>query len=239
MSVSGAPTGITVAVGAEANRAQALAATLANALDLSVTLVHVELTTSAADDDHTPQETLAAAIAQQVPHDHLLIIESEHADRWRSRHSVAEHLIDAHQSATIALGPASHPTIGAGPIVVALDGSARARKALSSAVRLGAAIDRGLVLLGVVPEALGGAPSAMPAAIAALEKDAASIDAPVVVIESNDPVSALVAVCGDRQASFIALASGGDRQSARTTMSRTAAGLIAEAPCPVFVVQSA
>lgn len=230
--------GITVAVGAEANRARALAATLATAFGIEVTIVHVE-PTAAAGDDHTPQETLAAEIAKQVPADHLLIIESEHADRWRSRHSVAEHLIDAHQSATIALGPASLPTVGAGPIVVALDGSARAREALSSAVRLGAAIDRRLVLLGVVPEALGGALSGKSAAIEALERDAASIDATVAVTESNDPVTALVAMCGDHHASFIALASGGNRESVRTTMSRTAAGLIAEAPCPVFIVRSA
>ncbi len=232
-------TGITVAVGSDARRAQQLASTLATAYGLSVTVVHVELD-AAATPDHTSEEALAAAIVERVPSHDLLIIESEHADRWRSRHSVAEHLIDAHRNATVAMGPSSVPELSDGPVVVALDGSISARASLAAAQRLAIAIDRPLVLARVIPEHLhAAAPTERESITAALEQEAAAINASAAVVESNDPVSALVQLCAEHQAAFIALASSGDRETERSTMSRTAAGLIAEAPCPVFVTRSA
>ena len=233
------PTGITVAVGSDARRAQGLAATLATAYDVAVTTVHVELDAPAGP-AQTSEEALAVAIAERVPDHDLLIIESEHADRWRSRHSVAEHLIDAHRNATVVLGPSSVPELSDGPVVVALDGSVSAQAGLAAAQRLAIAVDRALVLARVIPEHLHAAVSNERESITvALEREAATINASAAVIESNDPVSALVQLCTEHRAAFIALASSGDRETERSTMSRTAAGLIAEAPCPVFVTRSA
>jgi nucleotide-binding universal stress UspA family protein len=221
-----------------------LATTLAEAFDVQVSTVHIDGSTETVETagDATPEEVLAAAICRDLPADGLLVIESEHADRWRSRHSVAEHTIDAFPGSAVAIGPAAGATLAAGPVIVALDGSPAAELSLATAVRFGEAIDRELSLVRVIgaplhPEATSSEASE---ARAYLEMVAATlpIAATTVVVESNDPVSSIVATASDQNASLVALASRGDRSTARGSMSRTAAGVIAEAPCPVLVIGS-
>lgn len=231
--------GVTIAEDNESKETQALAAMLADAFDVVVKTVHVDADPVAGPRE-TPHEALAGAIAARVPADHILVIGSANADRWRSRHSVAEHLIDAHQSTTAVVGPRARTNID-GPIIIALDGSANAQAALIPAAQLAAAIGQPIVLTRVIPEGLHeSSEMKVTEATAALETSAGLLEpeAKVVVVASNDPVSALVQVSSERQASFLALASMGDREIARTTMGRTAAGLVAEAPCPVYIVRS-
>ena len=227
------PTGITVAEGTDAARAHELAAVLAGVLDLPVSTVHLDTAREYPNpplDDPAPAVTLAAAISAAVGNEQLLVVESAHADRWRSRNSVTEHLIDAHSGVVAAIGPASRASIATGPIVVALDGSERAQAGLAVAEHLAVLVGRPLVLATVLAEADAELQRTTEAQLQALDGAAA-----VAVEISNDPVSALVSVCQRSDASLIALASSGDRKTPRTSMSRTTAGLIAEAPCPVVV----
>lgn len=237
MTETDTPAGITVAAATDAGRSEQLATTLAAAYDITSTLLHLDSTPVAAE-GQTDEEALAAAIADRIPAAHLLVVESEHADRWRSRHSVAEHLIDAHAHSTVALGPAGSPDVADGPIVVALDGSAGARSSLGPAKRLADAVGRRLLLTTVVPEPLDAEPPHAEAE-AWLQADAEAIGAEAAVIASNDPVTALVSLAASQQAAFIVLASAGGRETKRSSMSRTAAGLIAEASCPVLVTRAA
>lgn len=245
MSEAQTPSGITVAEGKSVDRANHLAATLSAAYGVEVSHVHIDTVPPATD--RTPEEALALAIAAAVPDDHVLVIESERADRWRSRHSVAEHVIDAHTNMTVAIGPATvEGPLRSGPMIVALDGSPTADSALPAARDLADAVERTLLLVRVIPAPLhpeltdSTTVSPRKAATSQLSASASrfGLDADIVVLESNDPVSALVEVGEEREASFIALSSSGDRESARTTMSRTAAGLIAEAGSPVFIAHS-
>lgn len=217
-----------------AARAKDLAERLAVLFSVPVSAIHLDTNDSANPSDPTPAATLAAAISEQVDHHHLLVIESAHADRWRSRNSVAEHLIDLHPNTTVAIGPTSHPGFAEGPIVVALDGSDRALTGLAAAQQLGEALDRPLLLARVVAES-----DADQSDAAEQELRGCSPGASVVVPISNDPISALVSVCADSNAALVVLASSGDRETKRSSMSRTTAGLIAEARCPVVVVPPA
>ncbi len=238
------PSAVIVAVGASAAKGNALGSTLAKAFDVGVSSVHVDGAIEAVEptDGMTPEETLAAAICRDLPADGLLVIESEHADRWRSRHSIAEHTIDAFPGAAVAIGPAAGADLADGPVVVALDGSEAAELSLAGAARFGDALGRALLLVRIVDAPLRPEPDRTDQVAAAAYLDAVAsrlaVLADTLVIESNDPVSAIVATATDRGASLVALASRGDRSTARGSMSRTAAGVIAEAACPVLVIGS-
>ncbi len=235
---------VIVAVGASAEKGIALGSTLAEAFGVEVSSVHVDGAAETVEpaEGMTPEETLAAAICRDLPADGLLVIESEHADRWRSRHSIAEHTIDAFPGAAVAIGPGAGPDLSDGPVVVALDGSDAAEGSLASAVRFGDALGRTLLLVRIVEAPLRPESDRTDQIAAAAYLDAVAstlaVAADTFVIESNDPVSAIVAVATDRGASLVALASRGDRSTARGSMSRTAAGVIAEAACPVLVIGS-
>ena len=233
-----------VAVGVSADKGRALGSTLAEAFDVEVSSVHVDGATEAVEpaDGMTPEETLAAAICRDLPSDGLLVIESEHADRWRSRHSIAEHTIDAFPGAAVAIGPGAGADLADGPVVVALDGSEAAELSLAGAVLFGRALQRALLLVRIVEAPLHPDADRGDQTVAADYLDAVASTlagtADTLVVASNDPVSALVAAAADRDASLVALASRGDRSTARGSMSRTAAGVIAEATCPVLVIGS-
>ena len=58
------------------------------------------------------------------------------------------------------------------------------------------------------------------------------------VVTSNDPVSAIAALADEQAAALVVLSSRGDRSTQRSSMSRTAAGVIAEVACPVMVINA-
>ena len=221
-----------------------LAAVLAAAFGVESRSVHADPPDEGGAPDRTPEESLAAAIADQLPAGSILVIESEHADRWRSRHSVAEHTIDAFAGPSVAIGPHADVGFADGPIIVALDGSPSAEISLAAAMRFATALNRPVELVRVVAEPLHPeqVDDQSPEAGAYLEQVAAqtagvgSVQLDTAVVASNDPVTALVSRATARNACVLALASRGDRATARSSMSRTAAGLIAEARCPVLVV---
>jgi nucleotide-binding universal stress UspA family protein len=245
--IDAAPSAVVVAVGTSAERGQALGDHLASAFGVERSSVHIENSASspAADsEDLTPEERLAAAICDDIPNDALLVIESEHADRWRSRHSVAEHLIDAFAGAAIAVGPHASAVVAAGPVLVALDGSDSAEGSLATAIRFAETLGRPLEFVRVVEEPLHPDPKdSLEASAEAYLQDVSartaggdgSLGHTTTVVTSNDPVSALAALADERGAALVVLNSRGDRSTQRSSMSRTAAGLIAELGCPVMV----
>lgn len=232
------PTGVIVAVGASADRAQPFATTLAERLSLPVSSVHVDTSTSPV----ATEDELAGAIAMRVAVDQVLVVESNNADPWRSRHSIAEHLVDAFAGTTIGLGPKARSDVSGGPIVVALDGSAAAESALPFASWLASRLECGLLLVRIVPDHLHGDERVERADAGNYLDTLSSAIAGNVTIDvgvSNDPVQAIVTMAAAADATLVALASRGDRQHARTSMSRTAAGVIGRAGCPVVVVAAA
>lgn len=245
------PSAVVVAVGTSAERGHAVGDLFARAFGVELRSVHIDDagTEQRNDSDRTmtPEEHLAAAICVRIPSDALLVIESEHADRWRSRHSVAEHTIDAFPGSTVAVGPHAPVELPKGPIYVALDGSPVAETSLAVAAQFAKALGRELSLVQVVEEPLHPDPVTAPEASAQAylgaiaDRMAGEFDTPGVhhrVITSNDPVSAIVALAEEQAAALIVLSSRGDRSTQRSSMSRTASGVIAELSCPVVVINA-
>ncbi len=247
-----APSAVVVAVGTSAERGKTLGDHFASAFGVESRSVHIDDSTSsstraegsASDADLSPEERLAVTICDGIPPDALLVIESEHADRWRGRHSVAEHLIDAFSGPAIAVGPHASAAVPDGPILVALDGSESAEGSLATAARFATALGRQLEFVRVVGEPLHPDPNGSLEASAAAylhgltERTASQfgdLGAKTTVLTSNDPVSAITALADERAAALVVLNSRGDRSTKRSSMSRTAAGLIADVGCPVMV----
>jgi nucleotide-binding universal stress UspA family protein len=242
------PSAVVVAVGSSAERGNALGDHLAAAFSVELRSVHID-DASPSQETHgtelTPEEQLAAAICDRIPDDALLVIESEHADRWRGRHSVAEHTIDAFPGSAIAVGPHASGELPPGPIYVALDGSAAAETSLAVAARFANTLGRKLGFVQVVEEPLHPDPTGavkasaeayLRAITARVEQDFDVRGTSHEVVTSNDPVSAIAALAQEQAAALVVLSSRGDRSTQRSSMSRTAAGVIAEVACPVMVI---
>lgn len=244
------PSAVVVAVGTSAERGHALGNHFAKAFGVELRSVHIDDTSSPQGGDDaglTPEEHLAAAICDRIPSDALLVIESEHADRWRGRHSVAEHTIDAFTGSAIAVGPHASGEIPTGPIYVALDGSAAAETSLATAAQFAKALGRQLGFVQVVEEPLHPDPTGTREASAEaylrgitvrVGEDFGVQGSVHRVVTSNDPVSAIAALADEQAAALVVLSSRGDRSTQRSSMSRTAAGVIAEVACPVMVINA-
>ncbi len=207
----------------------ALGSRLGDALGLPVSTVHV----GGESDD------LAQAIVAVCQPGSLIAMHSEHVNRWSGRRSTAEHIIDAWGGITAVAGPAvDEVDVGAGPILVPLDGSLDAERALDAAQILSDALGCGVALARVVPQPIGpdgstthhDADAYLQAIGTRYTLHSAS------VVPSNDPVVALAAEAERLDSPLIVLASRGDRSSQRASLSRTCSGLIAESRRPVAVV---
>ena len=211
----------------------AVARWLADALELPDRVLHLD---EPADD---PDE-LADHIADRLPTDALLVMESHHADRWASRASVTEHVLDAFGGPAVVAGPGTE-TPHRGPIVVALDGSPEANQAIGPAITLARAVGGDVVLATIAPEPLDASPD-LASADQLLAETAANLPSDVggrgQSRASNDPVGALAEIASDVEAALLVLVSKGDRTIARGSMSRTATGLVATAACPVVIVSA-
>lgn len=209
---------------------------VARRLGVAVRSVHVE---AGPEIDH---DEVSDAIAARLEPTSLLVVRSQHASRWSGKRSVAEHLVDRWGGLVLSLGPEGQWTSRAGPVVVAVNGSAGAERAVSPAGRLAAAFGVGLALAWVVAEDEGAGSEAGTTAeraesyLDSLAAEIAGGRATACVLRSNDHVGALAAEAERRSSPFIALASIGDRTVRRPTISRTSSGLMHEAGCPVLVV---
>ncbi len=193
-------------------------------------------------------EVVADAIVEAARSDRLLVLATNHASRWSGKYSVAEHVIDRRTGPTVLVGPRYQAQDRSGPIVVAADSSVDAERMAVHAMAMATAYSVGLQLTRVISRSEAAdeqtrteAADRLAAAVTSLATDQiGQADHPPVsgrLLVANDHVAALVSEATTRSSPFIAVASHGDRASARPTMSRTTTGLAAEATCPVLVIQ--
>lgn len=212
----------------------ALGHDLATRLGVALRWLHV---------DPVEEMDLAAAIAEQLATDSVLVIHSEHANRWSGKWSIAEHVIDEWGGLAIATGPRHISGWGPGPVLVGVDGSEPAERAVATAAKLADLLGVGLVVCRVVSAALESEVGAIASELERCWSSAApeGVDAEPVSIATpvgNDPISALVTEAEGRSCAAIVLSSLGDRTSQRASISRTCSGVIAGAIQPVVVVGS-
>jgi len=207
---------VVVAIGdpGEDDPSIALAGDLAAALDLPMRLLHVE-----AEPADVP-----AAIAEGLVSTSILVIHSEHANRWSGKWSVAEHVIDQWGGIVVAVGPGYARSSRSGSVLTAVDGSPSSLRVVEPARAIAAALQRQPQFCQVIP-----------AASAEVERQEPAIAGTAVVI-GNDPISALLSQAETNDCAMIVLAARGDRASTRSSISRTCAGVIAGAVQPVMVV---
>ncbi|MDH3683778.1 MAG: universal stress protein [Acidimicrobiia bacterium] len=208
-----------------AGEAQLLAEDVARRRDLPLRIVHIEAEPAALSTTE-----LAAAIVGELRPDSLVVMETDRASRWSGKYSVAEHVVDRWGGQSLVVGPACVSSGRTGPIVVPVNGSAGAERAIGPAAELAAAFEVEVVLIRV---ASGDAVGPARDYLAALTSSSGHRTH---LIEATDHVAALVAAADELASRFIVISSRGDRTVTRPTMSRTTSGLAAEAPCPVLIV---
>lgn len=220
----------------DADHGRELGAWLGSKLGLAVRMIHIDVDVAVGD--------LAEAIVARIPPSSLVAMHSEHVNRWGGKSSTAEHVIDQWAGLSVVAGPRVTSIGGTeGPILVALDGSPNAERALEAVDSLAVALGCGIVLARVVPEPLGGSPDEATAeanAYLCSVVDQRGYDhagaAHVRVLSSNDPIASLCSEAERLQSQLIVLASRGDRSTERSSLSRTCSGLIGEAVGPVVIV---
>ncbi|MEZ5377715.1 MAG: universal stress protein [Acidimicrobiales bacterium] len=247
---------IVVAIGSAAtdNPALAVGIEFARLTNLPLRLVHVACDGATIDadalDEHlqttapdvpvsivsTDADDVVGGIVGELTPRSLAILKSTNASRWSGKSSVAEHVLDAFPGLIAMVGPeVEGSTSFAGPVVIALDGSTEAERALPVARELATAVGQEIVATRVV--AVSASDDERRSAAAYLEATNATLPGSRPALpDSNDPISAILATATDEAAGLIVLSSHGDRASERATISRTSMGLVHSATVPVLLV---
>lgn len=259
-AVSGAPSTnqtpiageIAVAVGSASadNPAFTVATALACALEVPIRVIHVHAGSAMVDGSSLTDQlsTMAPGVAVSFENVEaaevvdglvgaldprsLAVLKSDNANRWSAQSSIAECVVDAFHGLVAIVGPALDAQSSfAGPVVVAVDGSNDAERALPIASALAGRL--GVAVVAVRAVAISAEASDADAAQSYLD----SLDGfEPVLVRSNDPISALTGVANERGASLLVLSSHGDRATKRATISRTSMGLVHDATMPVLLV---
>lgn len=250
---------IAVAIGSDSadNPAFTVAAALAAPLDVPIRVIHVHKASgsdeggSATVDGSSLIERLSAmapsvavsfesveaseivdGLVEALEARSLAVLKSDNANRWSAQSSIAECVVDAFHGLVAVVGPALARELSfAGPIVVAIDGSADAERALPVASALAGRL--GVAVVAARSVAISAEASEVEAAQSYL--DSVTGVEPLLV-RSNDPISALSGAANERGASLLVLSSHGDRATKRATISRTSMGLVHDATMPVLLV---
>lgn len=209
-----------------------LAEELARRAGLPLRSVHVE-----ADPSETTDQDLVRAISDRLDSGSILVVRTDHASRWSGKYSVAEHVIDRWGGPTVVVGPSGRWEGRTGPVLVAVNGSAGAERAIAPAQSLASLFSVGVLFATVIAD--DDDDSRRRTAQAYLDSLPAGPGHETCLLSANDHVAALVAEAEARSSPFIALASRGDRTVTRPTISRTSSGLANEASCPVLIVGDA
>lgn len=175
-------------------------------------------------------EDLPDAIVGRLEPGTMLVMHSERANRWSGEASVAEHVLDRWEGLTVLAGPDCRAA-GHGPILVPVDGSADAERAVPFARGLARSVGVDVELVRVVPT-----DDPTDEAERDLGRLAAAGGLATRVLAHNDPVRALCDRAADIGSAYLVLSSHGDRHTPRPTISRTSTGLVAEAGRPVVIV---
>lgn len=258
---------VPVVAGSLHDRIMPLAALLAEAWDLPIRLVHVSPSISSVDVDlesvlvgmrswyprfdirskHLYGDDPAKAIADHASPRTLVLMSTEHIDKWSFKDSVAEAVVERVGMPVLLVGP--HVTKDRlrerrldGEVVVGVDGSAAAEAGVGPAVALAKALGHRLWLVRVMPEPGDEEPTFHPEVGRYLQELAEKCDTEIgtrwEVIQGNDPVEVLEGFAARRDASFLVAATRGRASTERHSMASITAGLAAAAARPVLVVAS-
>ncbi len=166
----------------------------------------------------------------------LAVLKSTNANRWSGKASVAEHVLDAFSGLVAMIGPNVAAKFSLNhPILVALDGSPNAERALSVTRYLAGLTEQEVIMATVLSTSADDGERATATKYLDALGDTLDTSRSTLPI-SNDPISALTAVAVEAEASLIVLSSHGDRTSERPSISRTSMGLVHSAPVPVLLV---
>lgn len=195
-----------------------------------------ELVAAATD----PVEHLAACLA---PSD-LVVMATSGAD---DASSFAQALTQAWGGPVMMIGPHAGIDIAEGGVLVGVDGSALAERALPAALDLAAAMDREVWVVHVVPAAVtqhvadlrarGERVSENAYVRDVVERLDAGQSAAWEVVHAEDAASALVEFAADRHASWIVLATHGQSGVLRPAFGSVCMAVVRHATRPVVVVR--
>jgi len=243
-----------------------LASELAARWGVGVHIVHVRLPDDPVDNDRLEEirsafrarhpntevastlvagESVPEAFAPVVAPRALTVMRSEHAARGGSA-SVAEGIMRLAGGPCLIIGAdADHEHLDR-PVVIALDGSPTAERALDTAVAFAESIDQRLVLVQVVT-------SATSAHVAKLRSEGQRVSESGhlrsiadrladnghqvgwEVVHADDAVTGILGAVRSLGAGVITLGTHGDSGLARRMLGSTAMGLVAEGSCPVLM----
>ncbi len=238
------------------------ASALAEAWGVPLRLVHVSDSVSASDPHLTAVvdnlrhrrpglviesanvygDDVATALAEYIEPHAFVVMTTEHADEWRFKDSVAEAVVHHVGAPLLLLGPNASDVSLTGEIVVGVDGSYGAHGAVESAMRLAQAfgVRTRVWLVRIVPMPGPGETVHHPEISDYLQRLAEENDGPADVrweiIQSNNPVDALVDFARRRKASFIVAGARSRTDATRTSMGSVTMGLVhaaAQAVMPV------
>lgn len=193
---------------------------------------------------HLYGDNPAAAIADYVTSEMLVVMATDHIDAWKSDDSVAEDLIGRLGGPIVVVGPNVTKTElrerGAdGEVVVGLDGSAGAEAGVGPGAALAKSIGHALWLVRVVPEPVAGEPVHHPEVAARLQQLADEYNPDVMtrweVVQDDDPVAGIEGFASRRTVSFLVTATHAHRGDDGGARSVTGA-LAATAHHPLLVV---
>ena len=184
----------------------------------------------------------AVTIAQEVGVHMLPVLSTEHADGWSFKDSTAEALVEHVGVPVMLVGPEAKEPHPDGEIVVGLDGTATAEKALHVAAAFAKAVGQQLWMVRVVADPPPDGEELHPEIGLELQRLADGVDPAVEarweVIHSNDPVHTIEAFADRVGAGALVTATRGRTDETRTSMCSITMGLVATARRPVLVVHA-
>lgn len=244
-----------------------LANDLATRWGIGVHIVHVRLPDDPVDNDRLEKvrsafrsrhpntdvestlvagESVPEALAPVIAPRALTVMRSEHAARGGSA-SVAEGIVRVAGGPCLIIGPdADHEDLER-PVLVALDGSPTAERALDTAVAFAESIDQRLVLVQVVTSATSthvarlrseGQRVSESGHLRSVARRLADNGHQVgwEVVHADDAVAGILGAARSLGAGVISLGTHGDSGLARRMLGSTAMGLVAEGTSPVLMV---
>jgi nucleotide-binding universal stress UspA family protein len=189
-------------------------------------------------------DDVATALADYVEPHAFVVMTTEHADEWRFKDSVAEAVVHHVGAPLLLLGPNATDVSLTGEIVVGVDGSYGSETAVGYALKLAQAfgVRTRVWLIRIVPAPARGETVHHPEISDQLQHMAEENNGPADVrweiIQSNDPVHALVDFARRRKASFIVAGARTRTDATRTSMGSVTMGLVHAATQAVMPVSS-
>jgi nucleotide-binding universal stress UspA family protein len=186
---------------------------------------------------HIYGHDIATGIAGAVQAHSLLLMATDNADEWKVKGSVAERVLFHAGVPVLFFGPNAKTLDLEGDVVIGLDGSVSAERALQPAIGLANGLSSQLWLVQVVDHVGADVDTDVATYI---QDQAGMVEGPGVhgweLIHSNDPVTALEGFAKARNAGFLVAGARGRTDPHRKTMGSITMGLVATAERPVLTL---